>query len=402
MASPRHLVPALGLFALVPALLAEEVAKPADAPKSPVVTFSGWADNIFSVSDDNLEQVGGPTAKSTQAPIARFTSTANLKAGWKIGDQLSGKINAWFYPVASDGTSAKQSLNLREAYALYQVSEAVGLKMGKYIDHIDWIAQDPTGLYLVNGSIIGYTGNTYGNDVLGAAVIITPKDSPISGELHVTNGYYTSTDAYSYNYDVTATNPNRANSDMGWGFDLTYTLPKDMGNVNLEGAYDTHSAYNAMNADALGGKVSYVGINLTLKPIKDLIVGLEVQAKEIGLGATSDGGDFGGKEKIYQGMILANYALSGTPFPMSITLSDQYIVALNDEKFDATNASMADQGKNRVNAVQAALLTNPTGSTNFGLNLEVGYYQRLFGETASTPADGMRGWETALEALISF
>jgi hypothetical protein len=388
MATLRHLVPVLGILALVPALRAED--------KAPVVTFSGWSDNIFSISDNNTEQSGPATAKSTQAPTARFTAAASLKTAWKVGDKVSGKINAWFYP--DDGTTG-DPLNIREAYAVYQATETIGLQMGKYIDHIGWISAEPTGLYLVNASLIGYTANTYGNDVLGAAVLITPKDSPIAAQLHVTNGYYTGTDAYSYNYDVTSTNPNRANSDMGWGFDLTYALPSEMGSVNLEGAYDIHSNINAPDATYLGGSVAYLGLNLTLKPAKDLLVGFEVQAKQAGKGKSVDGSDYGGDESIYQGMILANYALSGTPFPMSVTLSDQYIVALNDEKLDEASASIAAQGKVRSNAIQAALLTNPTGSANFGLNLEVGYYQIIDGidDKVST-----RGWETALEALVTF
>lgn len=406
MATLRHLVPVLGVIALIPALHAE------DAAKAPVVTFSGWSDNIFSVSDDNSEQdlanYTGPTAKSTQAPTARFTAAASLKAAWKIGDKVSGKINAWFYPA--DGSSGSDPLNIREAYAVYQVTDAVGLQMGKYIDHIGWISAEPTGLYLVNASLIGYTANTYGNDVLGAAVLITPKDSPITGQVHLTNGYYTGSDAYSYNYNVSSTNANRANSDMGVGFDLSYNMPCGS-SINLEGAYDMHSAYNTNANDPtyLGGDVAYLGLNLTFKKVKDLIVGFEVQAKQVGKGEDATGGDWGGDEKIYQGMILANYTLSGTPFPMSVSLSDQYIVALNDEKHDAADnlvtigSDTFYQSKTRMNAIQAALLTNPTGSTNFGLNLEVGYFQKLYGETApNSGTDGTRGWETALEALVTF
>ncbi len=390
MAMIRHLVPVLGAIALVPALNAED--------KGPVVTFSGWADNIFSVSDDNTEQVGGPTAKSTQAPSARFTSTASLKANWKIGDKVSGRINAWFDPT--DG-GTDNTFYLREAFAVWQATETVGLKMGKYIDHIGWISVEPTGLYLVNGSIIGYTDNTYGNDVLGAAALFTPTKS-FAAELHVTNGYYTAVDAKNG-----GTSDNRGNSDMGWGFDLTYTFDEAGSNVNLEGAYDTHSERNAYTSGTypandpttLGGNVAFVGLNLTLKSIKDLTLGFEIQALQAGKGKDAAENDVGGKEKIYQGMILANYALSGTPCPMSVTLSDQYIVAINDEKLDETGAQLAAQGKVRSNAIQAALLTNPTGSSNFGLNLEVGYYQIIDGidDKVST-----RGWETALEALITF
>lgn len=397
MATLRHLVPVLGIIALIPALHAEE--------KAPVVTFSGWSDNIFNISDDNAEQVGGPTAKSTQAPTTRFTAAASLKAAWKVGDKVSGKINAWFYPA--DGSANKSPIVIREAFALYQVSESIGLQMGKYIDHIGWISPEPMGLYVVNPDVIGYRGNTYGNDVLGAAILFSPKDQPFLAQLHVTNGYYTGSDAYSYNYDATTTNTHRANSDMGWGLDLTYVLPGDKGNINLEAAYDTHSDTNAKLAEAnsLGGNVAYVGLNLTLKPVKDLTIGFEAQARQTGKGKLAGDVDYGGKEKIYQGMLLANYVLPGTPFPMSVTLNDQYIVKINDDKFDdAVSATVAydDQNKCRQNLIQAVLLTNPTGSTNFGVNLEIGYYQKLYDERASADASHLTGWETAVEALITF
>jgi hypothetical protein len=414
MAKFRHLVPALGLMALIPAAMAE------DAAKAPAVTFSGWADTVFSVSDTaNKADIGSPTIIAADAPgtakdeggyTARFTGEASIKAAWKVGDKVTGKVNMWVSPADGNTTTTSGNtstwgnsvVSVREAYFTYQVTDTIGIQGGKYIDHIGWISAEPTGLYLVNGSIIGYTGNTYGNDVLGAAVIITPKDSPIVGQIHVTNGYYTGADAGNGSYSSTPST-NRNNHDMGWGWDLTYTV-NDKVSLNLEGAYDTHSGSEGLNsagANDLGGNVTYVGLNATIKPTSDVLIGAEIQAKRIGAGQDDTGKEVGFAGSIYQGMVLANYILPSTPFPMSVTLSDQYIDAIQYGDDATVN------GKTRQNGLQAALLTNPTGSTNFGVNLEVGYWQ-AFGEdsrsfdTNNGTTSEVHGWETALEGLVTF
>jgi hypothetical protein len=101
-------------------------------------------------------------------------------------------------------------------------------------------------------------------------------------------------------------------------------------------------------------------------------------------------------------MVLANYILPSTPFPMSVTLSDQYVDKIQYAG-DAATPTTTTGSKSRANGLQAALLTNPTGSTNFGVNLEVGYWQTMSEQTEGTDSkDGSTGWETALEALVTF
>jgi len=350
------------------------------------------------------------TAKDDGAATARFSAAASLKAAWKIGDNVTGKINLWFDPDAA-------ALKMREAYFTYQVSDLLAVKGGKYIDHLGWLSAEPTGLYTVNSSLIGYVGNTYGNDVLGAALIITPKDSLVVGEIHVTNGYYTASDATSPGY-IAPVSPNRQNSDMGYGFDLTFT-PNEMVSVNLEGAYDTHSSTNAYNSytgdtpdtndNVLGGNVAMLGLNATAKPIKDvLLIGAEIQYLTVGTGRDAADQEIAGKKSLWQGMLLANYVLPETAFPMSVTGMIQHVSIMNDEEVDGAGGLIGagESTTESSNAIQAALLTNPTGSSNFGLNLEVGYFQTIDSEVGNGVGDNAKrdstGWATAVEALITF
>jgi len=96
---------------------------------------------------------------------------------------------------------------------------------------------DPTGLFTINSSLIGYQ-NIYGNDVIGGALIFGKKDVPITGELHITNGYFDGADAFSRGAQAfngsgaVGASATRENHDLGFGLDLTYTFAK--GNVNLE------------------------------------------------------------------------------------------------------------------------------------------------------------------------
>lgn len=382
MASLRHIVPVLGAIALIPTLSAAD-------SKAPSVTFSGWADNILSVSDDNALYTT-PKAKDEGASIARFTSQASLKANWKVGDDVSGKINVWMNPVGGSG----DQLVLREAFALYQVSSAVGLQMGKSYSNIGLVGIEPSSLFTVNASIAGNYYSNYGYDPIGLNVILTPEGDkgPFTAILGVNNGNFTSSDAYS----SSTTNANRQNKDLGYVLDLTYACC-EMVKVNIETAYDKHSEINGVT-NGLGGNIFYLGGNATLKPIESLTVGVEAQSFHRGTGVTSAGVGQGGPKKTYQGMLFANYGLSGTPFPMSVTLSDQLTVDINEE----TSAGASDGIKERYNGLQLALLTNPTNSSNFAVNLEVGYKQKISEDDSASSKTNLTGWETALEAYVSF
>ena len=376
----RNLVPALALAAVTaaPAMAADAV---------PAVSFSGWVDTILAISDDDTDDtIGG---KDDESATIRFTSQASIKANWKVTDALTAKINLWFDP-GSDG------LNMREAYFAWAINDTVTWSMGKYIDHIGWLSAEPTGLYTVNDSLIGYL-DAYGNDVIGTSIGVAPKDSPISGSFHIVNGYFTGSDAL--NGDPST---ERENTDLGFGLDLIYELPNDMGSLNLEFAYDMSSGqpdptgYSLGNAPAggIGGDVFLVGFNATVKPVKPLMIGAEIQYLAIGESETAGGTEVVDSDiSRIQGMLLANYAIEGASIPMSVTGQLQYITIDNNSADDETRFGLA-----------VALLTNPLGSSNFGLNFEVGFYDvsDFGGTTPPTPAVDDNGFVLAMEGLVTF
>jgi len=376
----RNLVPALAL-----AVVAAAPAMAADA--APAVSFAGWSDNILTFHDDDTKD-DPATDKKESAGSLRFTSVASLKAMWKVTDKLTAKVNLWFNPDNA-------VVDMREGYFAWSINDSVTWSMGKYIDHIGWISAEPTGLYTINNSLIGYL-QTYGNDVLGTSIAVAPKDSPLSGSFHVTNGYYTASDALNG-----PTSAGRENTALGFGLDLIYELPDKKGNVNLEFAYDMGSAGNAGTTTAgvppvttitgIGGDVFLVGLNATITPVKPLLIGAEIQYMTVGEGKTATGAKIVNSDSTRtQGLLLVNYALEGASIPMSISGEVQYVTIDTNTADNETRLGL-----------QAALLTNPLGSTNFGLNFEVGYFDETHINGAATNAD-LKGLNLAVEGLVTF
>lgn len=374
----RNIVPALGLmaFTAAPALAADAM---------PAVSFEGWVDTILAIGDDD-EDDNPATGKDEESPTIRFTGDASLKANWKVTDSLTARVNLWFDADFAD-------VQMREAYFAWAINDTVTWSMGKYIDHIGWIAAERTGLYTINASLIGYTA-TYGNDVLGTSIGVAPKDSPISGSFHIVNGYYTGTDALNGGIS-----DSRENTDMGFGLDLVYALPNEMGSLNLEFAYDMSSggvddgdfAYlgNAP-AGGIGGDVFLVGFNATVMPVKPLMIGAEIQYLGIGEAETAAGTEVTDSDiSRVQGMLLANYAIEGASVPMSVTGMIQYVTIDNNAADDETRIGGA-----------VALLTNPLTSSNFGLNFELGLYD-ITDEGGVSGADD-NGVVFSVEGLVTF
>jgi hypothetical protein len=390
----RNLVPALAIVTLT-----STAGFAADT--APAVTFSGWVDSVLAYSDDDTKDIAG--GKDTAAGSLRFTGAASLKAGIKVTDKLNAKINLWFDP----GTNA---VNMREAYWTWALNDTVSWTMGKYINANGLISAEPTGstFLFVNASLIGFT-QTYGNDVLGTSLNIKPKDSPIYGSVHVTNGYYTGSDANSVGYSSPA-NAGRENTDLGLGLDVIYDLPNGLGGVNFELSYDMHSGSSLYDtlystpstgplkslAGGLGGDVLMVGLNATLKPVKILTLGGEVQYMT--LGDSEDGGGVTVKDGVdrLQFLLMANVAIEAAPVPMSVTGMVQYI----QQDYNFANA----ETENRF-GITAALLTNPLTTSNFGLNFEVGYFDKT--SVAGIKDNGTNGADVSgvvvsVEGLLSF
>jgi hypothetical protein len=387
----RSIVPALGSLALITASAAaafgEDATAPAAAPAPapaaaapdgpPVATnivMTGWIDNFLTINSQLNKVVNDPTTSKDEKGVAiKFATEASVKVSWKVTDAMTAKINMWMIP---DGGA--NNLNVREAYLSYSLNDDITWTMGKYIDHIGWLSAEPTGLYRPNASLIGYTG-IYGNDVYGTNFAYSDKDVPLSGSVHIVNGYYSAADgtlAGAYTPQVSA---GRQNSDLGYGLDLIYTLPDSWGSLNAEAAYDIHSGLNqptgtnavGTTVTGLGGDAYELGFNGTLKPpMKDqpLTIGFEVQDFHLADGKNGPGDvaptPKNGLNRV-QGLLLVNYILPGTPFPMSVTGS-----------FEDVSVKPDASGAKTVSAQEfaASINTNPLkGSSNLGVNLELAY-----------------------------
>jgi hypothetical protein len=385
----RNLVPALAIVTLT-----STAGFAADA--APAVTFSGWVDTVLQFSDDDTTDnstILGVTGKDEAAGALRFSGAASLKAAWKVTDKVSVMANLWFDP----GSSA---VNMREAYFTWAFNDSLSWSMGKYIDHIGWISAEPTGptFLFINADTIGYR-QVYGNDVLGTALNIAPKDSPVSGAIHITNGYFTGGDGSSTNY-TSATSDNRENSDLGFGLDLTFKLPNELGSINAELAYDIHSGDTdylggpTPAADGLGGDVLMFGINATIKPVKIVTLGAEFMYLTVGESENAAGVSQNNGIDRMQFLLLGNVAIEAAPVPMSVSGLVQFISIDHD-------APALTETEDRM-YVGVALLTNPVTSSNFGLNFEVGYWDKTGIDGVAGAAGENNGLTVAVEGLLSF
>jgi hypothetical protein len=384
----RYLVPALGLAALsTTSAFAED--------KAPMVTLGGFVDAIAQYSQDDVDKTdSSATAKDDTSGVLRFTGAASLKAKVQVTDTLNAMVNLWFDPGSN-------SVNMREAYWNWGFTDGFSWQMGKYINHLGWITAEPTGatFLFINAGTIGYTA-PYGNDVLGTALNIAPKDSPFSGSIHINNGYFTSSDAKSVGY-VSTTSGNREDTDLGYGLDLNFALPDGLGGINAEFAYDMHSGDTSglggsatPGANDFGGDVLLAGVNATIMPTKIITIGAEFMYITVDDGETAAGADvLNGKDRI-QALGLVNVKLENAPIPMSVSGLIQYV------SIDFNDTSKTETEERLYFGV--ALLTQPLKTTNFGLNYEVGFFDKSGIDGAPGDAGEDNGFQVAVEGIIAF
>ncbi|GDY12973.1 hypothetical protein LBMAG53_18510 [Planctomycetota bacterium] len=382
----RSLVPALGTLAPALAVLALAPVHAGDTP----VTFHGWADTILSVGDDT--QQDDPATKTKEKSFgAGFYAQGSLKVNWTVTDKLTAKLNAFINP------GPNSAVNLREAYFTYNLGSGVSWSMGKYIDHMGWISAEPTGLYVINASLIGYT-SLYGNDVVGTAVSFSEKEVPVSGSIHITNGYYSAADQYSRGTN-SSDSLGRENIDLGYGLDLVIT-PVEAFSANAELAFDPSTA---AGGGVKGGAMYVVGLNATAKT-SGLTIGLEgmYAAKQKDSSPTAgkvDGTDM----SRYQANLLVNYAIPDTKFPVSVSVQGQYIRTTNKIVVagggQGGGATSTEDKATTLAQGTLALLTNPLKDTNFGLNAELAMFT---GNTELDNSPVIRGAQFSIEGIVAF
>lgn len=402
----RHpqLTPFLAVFIGLSALPAAE-----NATALPI-SFRGFVDSNVTILPTGISD-NPVTAKDESRDKTRFIACGGLEAIGKVGERVNTHVNVWLYPDLVSDTN--QNIQVREAYVEFLPYESYRVVTGKIESHLGLAAKEPRDAYSVYTSIINnalsYTG-AYGNDTIGAHVYFEPKDKPFSVDLHVTNGYFTSSDATSALY-VPPSSPNRQNGDLGYAGECTWKLPNDHGKLNAECAYDRHSW---MNADAaqpftpgtpgaannLGGNVLHLGINLLMTPLAAdspngvLTIGLEGIHQWIGTGKDPNDNDVGEKARRTEGMALVNYALpKGVgPCPVSFTAQVQQV----------SLELGADNGKAKATGVMFDVLTYPGQTDKYVVVAEFGWWKSDADTQGLVVSENVHGTVIALEAFAYF
>jgi hypothetical protein len=344
--------------------------------------LSGWVDTTFQANE-----IDDDKAKFAKMNTG-FSATGSLKAEFTFAnDKVRAFSNLWYY-------SDVQSLQTREAYVSIKLPAALTLTTGKYINHIGWISAEPTGLYTVNSSVIGYTG-AYANDVIGAT--LAWASDKVDASVHITNGYFSAADAS----NRTTAPAGRKPSGLGYGADVT-AKPVEGVSLNAEWAYDQTSANTT--ADTVGGDIWQVGLNGTLKGFKGLeplTVGVEWIYRETLASKTAGERNRDGSFSD-QVMLLVNYALPSdkTAFPMSITGMIQHIRGVSEAGTTLTH----ETNTSRATEYAVALLTNPFKVTNLGVNAEVAWVDAkdVNGGVPTSTETKTKGPVFTLEAIASF
>jgi hypothetical protein len=352
----RTLVPALACLAAAP------LACGADSV--PAIKFDGFVDTIMTAT--NVDHDGASTG---------FTYAGKLGVAATISEKVSAQVDL---NIDEAGV-----LTSRQAYGAWKITNDIELKTGKFISDYGWTAAYAPGLYRING---GPIGQFYGVDQVGANAKYTKGD--ITAAVTVANGFFGEADGTSS--QPAPVNAEQDNEAYAFGLDVVYSLG-DMGSVNVEAIVDEDASATGEDADGY-----HFGLNATLTPVKDLTIGAELILQTINNKRQQD--------TTHTGVtVLANYKLSGTPFPMSIT-GQASMVDLDGFVNDPTDLESPANGASKIQSEFAlALLTNPAGTDKLGANLEVSYTTTdTKGYNIAVPNDEDTAYEIGIAAEILY
>lgn len=329
--SLRHVIPALAVAAGILPLSAADIGGG--------ITLGGFVDAIGAAS--NTTDDGASTAYN-------FSAATELRFGAKIDDKVSIQIDAEWNNTNTTGNHG--DTYLEQAFVKWAFSKEASVVLGKYTSYAGWVAADPDGLYRVGGGPI--PGRFYGTELLGPALNYSPS-AAFGVSVFLTNGLgLLNTNAA---YGNTTTDDS---SFLSPAVDAVFKAD-GVGTFNVELGYDYEGA-DAQDVIAFGANAT-----LNFKGVEALTLGFEVLYQAYG---ESDAG--GDDHSRMAGLAMANYKFLGAPKPMSGTLMAQYIAATD---YDLGANAISTGNDSTILEVAAALLTNPTGSANFGLNFELAY-----------------------------
>jgi hypothetical protein len=273
------------------------------------LTIGGYIETGFTYTDSSARN----------DPDLDFAGAFEWQMSYAIGSDAAATVHLDF-PDSGSG-------ELETAIVSWALTDQVTVMMGQYVNYIGWEAADAPARYLINRSIL-LSGNLYGAATnTGAAVFYDPSET-IHLKLFLQDHVYGAA--------------SQGSSDaMAIVADAVFDI-EGYGSVNAEIVVDQQNA--AVFGGPVDGDVISYSANTTMTAIEHLVVGAEVffvdydSANALG------------------GMVLANYA-----FAENISFSARLaLVEPNDDKAD-------DDG----GEVGFALLTNPTGASNFAVNYEI-------------------------------
>lgn len=369
----RYLVPTLGLLAVA------STASAADG-----FHVGGFVDSILNLTRDFAAENDPATSQNDKDADLFFTTTAEIRLTGKIGQDVSVRVEVEFQN--QDAGNIDDEVDVGQAFANYAFNKEWSWTMGKFTSYLGWVAHDSDGLYRVNGGIIPAL---YGSDLLGSALNWKVNDA-WAASFFVVNGF--GFDGLNQGLNgVKNAADDRADHAVGLGIDVVWDASKQFGKVNFEIAYDIQGSGNGGGAAGNAGDVLQIGVNTTIQcpQYKDLTIGAEVIYQAI-----SDSEEASNGSNNVGFLLMANHVLpkGWTPFPASATLMYQKVgTDLDDD--------VGDHAWN--NEIALAILTNPTGDSHFGVNLEF-FVQTSDGGTAGgNPADpnDNDNWGVAFEVL---
>ena len=317
------LVPALSALLLAPA--ATQAIEVGD------LTIGGFVDTWFELTTydeaaPGLDRDDSGTitaAEEDDDQTMDFAAEVELQFGWSIGSDVHAQIDVEF-------TEAGGSY-LETATVTWDVSDSASIMMGEFVDWLGWEAADAPGRYRINRTPLISEGNFYGTkSVTGVAVLGSPSETMSYGVYLVDHIYGT----------------HSVSDELALGADFTFKID-GYGSVNVELASDTGGA--AAFGSTGDGDATGLGVNTTYDAAEGLVVGAELHYIDF-----DDAGRMGL-------MVLANKTISDTS---SVTGQIAYLDPNDDADDD------------EVMELTAALLTTPTGDSNFAVNYELSFIDR--------------------------
>ena len=313
----RTLVPSLALTS-VAALGAQ--AKAAELGAG--ISIGGFVDAILTIQDDDI-------ADDTSID---FTGDAVLQFSSAIGDAVSLNVDLQISGDA-DQEDDPEAVVVRQAYSTWDVNEDFSLQFGRSISWIGYQAAYAPGLWRVG--VTPYAGDYYGNDTVGVWGTFNPSDN-VSVTLAVVDdiiGFKTEMDSFAIGGQAVIGIESYGSVEVEFQFDPSGADYFDDGRLGAE------------VPEADDGAMTLLVHTTADKLVEGATFGAEVAYADYDVASS------------LAFMAMANYGFtdkaSGT---LMVSYWEPNDDADDDEAFEFA----------------AAILTNPTGDSNFAVNFEVG------------------------------